>query len=160
VTRRTVYQYFPTLEHLLIDATLGLLDQSAVDEAIAAADPAGDAEARVVAMVTALAALSTEQLPLGRQLVRLTVEAPAGEPDSPRRGYRRVAWLETALEPLRSRLAPAEFERLVSALALVIGWEARIVLTDVRGLPADAQLDVQLWTARALIQAALTSGST
>src|SRR6478752_5765931 len=41
VSRRTVYAYFPTLEQLLLDATLGLLSQSAVDEAIDAAD-AGD----------------------------------------------------------------------------------------------------------------------
>jgi AcrR family transcriptional regulator len=154
VSRRTVYQYFPTLEHLLIDATLGLLDQTAVEDAIEAADPADDAEARVAAMVTVLGALSTEQLSLGRQLIRLTVEAPVGD-DAPRRGYRRVAWLERALDPLRPVLAAADFERLVSALALVIGWEARIVLTDVRGLDPADQLDAQLWASRALIRAAL-----
>jgi hypothetical protein len=43
----------------------------------------------------------------------------------------------------------------VSALALVVGWQARIVLTDVRGLEPDDQLEVQLWTARALIRSAL-----
>jgi AcrR family transcriptional regulator len=156
VSRRTVYQYFPTLEHLLIDATLGLLDQTAVDEAIEDADPAEDAEARVTALVRALGAHSADQMPLGRQLVRLTVDQPpAGSPGAPRRGYRRVAWIERALEPARPRLAPAAFERLVSALALVIGWEAVIVLTDVRGLDTDAQLDAQLWAARALIRAAL-----
>src|SRR5215469_5609303 len=34
VSRRTVYQYFPTVEQLLLDATLGLLSQAAVDDAI------------------------------------------------------------------------------------------------------------------------------
>ena len=45
VSRRTVYQYFPTLEQLLIDATLGMLAQTAVDEAIDAADAGGDVNA-------------------------------------------------------------------------------------------------------------------
>src|SRR5436309_12862781 len=50
VSRRTVYLYFPTVEQLLLDATLGLLSQAAVDEAIEAADAQGDAEERVAGM--------------------------------------------------------------------------------------------------------------
>jgi hypothetical protein len=42
--------------------------------------------------------------------------------------------MERALEPLRPQLDPAAFERLVSGLAMVIGWEALIVLQDLRGL--------------------------
>src|SRR4051794_37675488 len=116
VSRRTVYQYFPTLEQLLIDATLGLLDESAVEAAIEAAaieaaDPVDDAEARVTALITAIAESATEQLPLGRQLIRLTVETPPSpEPGAPRRGYRRTAWIESAVEPLRDRLDPPRFE--------------------------------------------------
>jgi len=41
VSRRTVYSYFPTLEQLLLDATLGMLSQTAVDDAIDAADDEG-----------------------------------------------------------------------------------------------------------------------
>lgn len=39
---------------------------------------------------------------------------------------------------------------------MVVGWEALIVLNDVRGLPPDDQLEVSLWAARALIRAALS----
>jgi AcrR family transcriptional regulator len=155
VSRRTIYLYFPTLEQLLLDATLGALTQSPVDEAIEAADPGGqDAGARVEAMVTAIDSLTGETLPLGRSLIRLTVDAP-GDNGVPRRGYRRVAWIEQAVGPLRDRLGPERFERLVSALAMVIGWEARIVLQDIRGLPPGRQGDVCLWAARALIAAAV-----
>src|SRR3954454_17693373 len=73
VSRRTVYQYFPTLDQLVLDATLGLLSQSAVDSAIESADAGTDAQARVAAMLQALAGLSAETLPLGRSLIRLTV---------------------------------------------------------------------------------------
>jgi AcrR family transcriptional regulator len=154
VSRRTVYQYFPTLEQLLIDATLFRLSQAAVDEAIDAAGADGDPSERVAAMIRALAAMSAETLPLGRALIRLTTDAP--RPDGqPRRGFRRVGWIERALDPIRPRLSPAEFERLVSALAMVVGWEALIVLGDVRGLSEQEQLDTALWTARTLIRAAL-----
>jgi AcrR family transcriptional regulator len=160
VSRRTVYTYFPTLEQLLLDATLGLLSQSAVDEAIDAADDATgesnrDPEERVAAMIRAFAAMSTETLPLGRSLIRLTVDAARDDPSSPKRGYRRVGWIERALEPLRERLDADEFERLVSALAMVVGWEAEIVLQDLRGLDREEELSVTLWTARALVRAAL-----
>jgi AcrR family transcriptional regulator len=157
VSRRTVYTYFPTLEQLLLDATLGLLSQSAVDDAIDAADTGveGDPEERVGAMIRAFASISAETLPLGRSLIKLTVDAPRDDPSSPKRGYRRIGWIERALAPLRDRLDPDEFERLVSALAMVVGWEAEIVLQDLRGLDPEEELAVTLWSARALIRAAL-----
>src|SRR5881398_2987392 len=49
VSRRTVYLYFPNVEQLLLDATLGLLSQTSVDEAIDAADTGRDAGERVMA---------------------------------------------------------------------------------------------------------------
>ena len=156
VSRRTVYQYFPTVEQLLLDATLGLLSQAAVDDAIHRADPGGDdAPSRVSAMIRALTDMSSQTMPLGRSLIRLTVDAPAGSTGQPKRGYRRIGWIETAIAPLRGRLDEAGFERLVSALAMVIGWEALIVLQDLRGLTPGEQEEVSTWAARALIQAAL-----
>src|SRR4051812_5923811 len=164
VSRRTVYLHFPTVEQLLLDATLGMLSQTAVDEAIEAADTDGDPAERVAAMIRALYAQSAETLSLGRSLLRLTVapdESTVGEsgetgsPSSPRRGYRRVAWIERALEPLRPQLAPAVFERLVSSLAMVVGWEAIIVMQDLRGLTTEEQVETSLWAARSLIRAAL-----
>ena len=154
VSRRTVYQYFPTVDQLLPDATLGLLSQSAVDDAIDAADAEGDAQARVEAMIHALVELSVQTMPLGRSLIRLTIDAPV-EGDQPRRGYRRITWIERAIEPLRDQLDDAAFERLVSALAMVVGWEALLVLQDLRGLPAEECAAVSTWAARVLIEAAL-----
>lgn len=159
VSRRTVYLYFPTLEQLLLDATLGLLSQTAVDEAIDAAGArgeGGDAAARVAAMIETFCDISSETLPLGRSLIRLTVDGGGGDDaSSPRRGYRRIEWIERALAPLRDELDDAAFERLVSAMAMVVGWEALIVLHDLRGLAADAQVATSVWAANALIRAAL-----
>jgi AcrR family transcriptional regulator len=152
VSRRTVYLYFPTLEHLLADAALDASRGDVEPRFEASGDPADRVEALVRAVQQGFA--ETEQL--GRTIIRLTVGAPGtggGAGAAPRRGYRRVEWIERALEPLRDSLPPARFERLVSALALLIGWESMIVLEDIRALsPAEAE-EVCVWAARALLAA-------
>jgi AcrR family transcriptional regulator len=158
VSRRTLYQHFPTLDQLLLDAMLGELSERQVDTAIAEADPGGtDAGKRVEAMVRTLSTMSEETLRHGRSMVRLTLAQPPAP--GQRRGHRRVGWIEQALQPLRDDLEPAAFDRLVSALAMVVGWEALIVLDDVRGLDADDRTQTSLWAARALIDAALQDRS-
>jgi len=158
VSRRTVYLYFPTLEQLLIDATLGALSQAEVDEIIETPEIAHDAGARVEAMVRALQSMSPEAERLGRSLIRLTVDAPptTGGDVAPRRGYRRVEWIEKALAPLREQIDPDRFQRLVFALAMVVGWEALIVQRDICGLTAEQGQDLSAWAARALLQATLS----
>jgi AcrR family transcriptional regulator len=161
VSRRTVYLYFPTLEQLLLDATLGLLTQSTVDQVLEpTTGDAADVEATLDRTIRALGELTAETLPLGRSLLKLTVDRPAAGDasagaDVPRRGYRRVEWIERAIAPLRAQLDSDAYEHLVSSLAVIIGWEAFIVLADVRGLARAEQIDVIVWTARAIVRAAL-----
>jgi AcrR family transcriptional regulator len=154
VSRRTVYLYFPTFEQLLLDATLGLIAESALDETIAAGDDE-DPEARVERVVRTLQQSAAETERLGRSLIRLTVDSDGSEPGVPTRGYRRVQWLEEALAPVRDRLDEPAFERLVSALSLLVGWEPLVVLGDVRGLDATGAEEVSAWAALALLRAAL-----
>jgi AcrR family transcriptional regulator len=156
VSRRTIYQYFPTLDQLLLDATLGLLTQNDVDAAIdAAAGEHADVTQRVDAMIRVLGEMAASSLPLGRSLIRLTVDSPAEDPQQPKRGYRRIGWIERAIEPLRDALDDDLFEQLVSSLAMVVGWEALIVLQDLRGLDAERQVQTSTWAARALIRSAV-----
>jgi AcrR family transcriptional regulator len=151
VSRRTVYLYFPTVEQLLADAALEASRAYVEPEFEASRDPAERVEALVRAVQRGFAA--TEQL--GRMIIRATVgAATSSTPDKPRRGYRRVEWIERALDPLRESLPRERFEQLVSALTLVIGWEAMIVLQDVRGLTAAEAEDVCARAARALLDAA------
>jgi AcrR family transcriptional regulator len=163
VSRRTVYMYFPTLDQLLIDATAGLLGQQALDSRITpSARPDGDGdgddvESRVERLARSVQGMSPELERLGRALIRLTVEAGGRERSqgAPLRGYRRVEWIERALEPARARLDARRFERLVSALAMVIGWEALVVQRDIRGLSPAAGEELSVWAARALLRATL-----
>ena len=157
VSRRTIYLYFPTFEQLLIDATVGALAQSPVDRAVAPAAKDEPVESRVERLVRALHDVSPEIERLGRRLIRLTVEEGAmpSRDDEPRRGYRRVEWIEAALAPWRARLGPARWRRLVSAIAMVVGWEAMIVQRDVCGLSAKEGEELSVWAADAFLQAAL-----
>ncbi|MEU1671152.1 TetR/AcrR family transcriptional regulator [Streptomyces roseifaciens] len=158
VSRRTVYTYFPSLDHLLIDATAGALNEPPVEEALNDPALAGDPAGRVDALIRTLLKYSPQSLPLGRRLIRLTVDPPASgteQPTAPRRGPRRIEWLEQACEPLRSTLSPESYQRLISALTIVVGWEAQIALRDVRGLDPEAEEDAITWAARALVEAAI-----
>jgi len=153
VSRRTVYLYFPTVEHLLADAALEAARASVEPRFEAGGEPAERLEALVRAVQQGFA--ETEQL--GRTIIRHTVGAADPRPRAtPRRGYRRVEWIERALEPLRGAVPSERFERLVSALTLVIGWEAMIVLEDTRGLDHRAAEEICVWAARTFLAAETT----
>ena len=151
VSRRTVYLYFPTLEQLLSDAALEAT-RATVDPEIEAFEDVGD---RVEALVRATQRGFAETEHFGRAIIRLTVGSPSEPGSKPRRGYRRVEWIEKALEPVRNELDPQGFEQLVSGLTLLIGWESMIVLQDIRGLSQDDAEDVCVAAARALVAAAV-----
>jgi AcrR family transcriptional regulator len=151
VSRRTVYLYYPTLDQLVLDATLGTLNTD-VDAALRA-QVSDDPHQRLDTLVTELFTTMESSLPLGRKLIKLTVDVPtpAGQP---RRGHRRVGWIEWAVEPCRSGMSRQAHADLISALSLVIGWEAFIALLDVRGLTPTRAKTVTRQTAHAILDAA------
>ncbi len=156
VSRRTVYLYFPTLEQLLADAAL----EASRDVVEPRFEAGGAADERLEALVRAVQQGFAETEQLGRTIIRATVGTAAADRSTPgpRRGYRRVEWIERALEPAREVLPPDRYQRLVSALTLVIGWEAMIVLEDIGGLSAEQAEEVCAWAAQALLAASLADG--
>jgi AcrR family transcriptional regulator len=153
VSRRTVYLYYPTIDQLVLDATLGALNVD-VDAALQA-ETSADPGVRLRTLITQLFTSMERSLPLGRKLIKLTVDAAAPADGSPRRGHRRIGWIEWAVEPCRGVMTKRTHDDLVSALAMVIGWEAFIVLLDVRGLTPTAARTLTLRTADAILRAAL-----
>ena len=151
VSRRTVYMHFASLDQLLLDAAVGALSQAVVDAAIADAVGEGDAATRVDALVRAVVRSAPQTLGPGRAIIALTGDSPT---PTPARGVRRVRWIEQALEPLRDTLDDARWNRLVSGLSVLIGWEAMVVLRDVRGLDEDSEEQTLRWAAAALVRAA------
>jgi AcrR family transcriptional regulator len=154
VSRRTIYMYFPTLDQLVADATSGMLSERTIDPLLDSPEFSSDPVERVDQFAVSLLEIAPEALPLGRRILRLTVDTER-PPDAPRRGYRRTEWIARVLEPLREQLTDEQYERLGSALSVVLGWEAMIVLRDVRGLDTADEERVLRWAARVLVTAML-----
>ena len=70
-----------------------------------------------------------------------------------------MEWIVRALEPLRAQVSETQYERLASALAVVLGWEAFVVLEDVRALDPETQAATIRWMVRALVEATLAEDS-
>ncbi len=157
VSRRTAYRYFPTQEQLLTEAALETL-RPGIESAFALITD--DPEARLEAAVRAMQDQTAINERLLRTMMRLTVERGATLDEEgvaqPARGRRRIDWIESALAPLRSKVAKSEFSRLVSAISLCVGAEALIVLRDIRGLDQRAAQEISVWSARALLRATLS----
>ena len=108
-------------------------------------------------LVNALHDLTVNNGHLLRKMIRFTIDRDQIEPGVPPRPSRRLEYVEQALAPLRNQLAPSEYERLVHAMAVVIGIEARIVLRDICGRDDAQILETEQWSAQALLAAALPS---
>lgn len=162
VSRRTAYRYFPTQEQLLVEAALegvrGIM-LKAIEGPPAARRDAADVEARLDRAVQALQHSAAANEQLLRTMIRLTVSTPAardsGDRATPKRGYRRIEWIELALAPVRKSLGKRRHERLVSAIAICVGIEALIVLRDLRGLSERDAEEVSRWAAGTLLRASL-----
>jgi AcrR family transcriptional regulator len=156
VSRRTAYRYFPTQQKLLVEAALEGL-RPAMEAALAAA-PAGltdaDLEQRLDTLVRSIQQLTVRNERLLRTMIHLTVlgkTAPGTRP----RGSRRIDWIELAVASLQPRLGKAAYARLVSALSLITGIEALIVLRDIRGLSEPQAIQASQWMARAVLRETL-----
>jgi AcrR family transcriptional regulator len=165
VSRRTAYRYFPSQEQLLTEAQLEGL-RPVFERALESPELAHDVEARLDTLVRVMYEELQKTELLMRTMIRLTVDrsrdertADPAEAEPPRRGYRRIDYIEMALSPIRSRLDESRFERLVSGLALCIGIEAFLVLRDIRGLDLAAAEEVSRWTARSLLHASLAESN-
>lgn len=164
VHRATAYRYFPTPESLLSEAalTVGAPDPDATFAQIAPNDPI----ALIDAAVRSVAQYSFRNEAMFRGVVRATIDRwfaahdPSvdnqAEPAPPIRETRRFTYIDRALAPIATTLAPDQLRRLRYALALVFGAEALIVTRDLSRLDTHEAEDVMAWAATTLIRAATT----
>jgi AcrR family transcriptional regulator len=153
VSRRTAYRYFASAEQLLTEAALEAL-RSEVEREIDEGAPGEDTATRVDRLVNAMHNVTLSNERLLRQMIRFTIDRGQIAPGVPPRPSRRLEYVEQALAPLRDVLGPTQFERLVHAMAVVVGIEARIVLKDICGLNDHEVLETERWAAQALLAAA------
>jgi hypothetical protein len=122
---------------------------------VVGASDSSDPAIRIERLSRAINEHAGETMHLGRALIRLTVEAEEPKSGGPRRGYRRVQWIEQALAPARDKLSRQQFQRLVSALCILIGWEPLVILKDVRGLDHKEADAILSFAVRAVVEKAL-----
>jgi AcrR family transcriptional regulator len=154
VSRTTAYRYFPTQEALLVNATTFALLSRAdghLERIASAASKEGSVAERVEAVVRGDDAMTLEAEAALRGVLRASLAPEAADP----RPAFRERWFSAALEPVRRELGERRTARLVAALGLCCGIEARVVTKDVYGLDDRAGLDVKLWAARTLVRGAL-----
>jgi AcrR family transcriptional regulator len=157
------YRYFTSAEDLGDEAAYELIDFLArKDDTEAAIDAAGDdVHARVEALIRELGGHMLREQIAFRQAAKGGLERwfaqqmldPADR--VPVRQGRRVGFTHHALEPIRSQLSKADYERLVAALVVGWGTEAVISLIDVAGLAIEPALEVMVTTCRWILDGAL-----
>lgn len=152
VSRATAYRYFPSIEALLVEASLDVA-MPQVDELYAGlpADPVARLERLDAALDDMLRANEPQfRMMLANAMTQVVRgEAAAG---TPTRQNRRTPLIEAALEG--ANLRPGSRERLAHALAVLIGTESMVVFRDVLRLDEVEARAVKGWAIRALVDAA------
>jgi AcrR family transcriptional regulator len=153
VSEPTAYRYFPDLASLLEEALAGIEPDPAAALA-RGADP-HDPVARVAYAAELLAKLVIERQGAIRAL--MSVSIARGTARAVRPGY-RFALIDQALAPLSARkpgIDAARLEQLRRDLAVVIGAEAVLTLTDLYGLDSEAAVASIVHTARLIAESTL-----
>jgi AcrR family transcriptional regulator len=147
VSRATAYRYFPTQEVLLAEVAL-----FAVGGPLFPADETGvslPAPEAVGRLVRRIGAWAYDSEPALRMLLRLSLDPATGV----RRPGHRVGWIAEVLAPVRAEIDPETYERLATALTLLLGIDPIVVMTDIAGVSREQALDTLEWTARTLVEA-------
>jgi len=160
VSRATAYRYFPSVEALLLEASLDVAIPEADD--LFSAQSSDDPVSRVECVDAALHdIILANEAALRAMLVHSLQRRGRGDEDEelPARQDRRTPLIRAALEPARSQFRPGDLEILTRALALIIGTEAMVVFKDVLQLNDADSRKVKRWAIRALVEEARKSGS-
>jgi len=153
VSRATAYRYFANLDDLLVEAALHM--SMPEPGTVFPAGAPEDAVARVARVDDAFdEMMAANEGALRLMLASALQRTRSGPDDPPRRQNRRTPLIEAALEPWRGQFKPAALDRLVKALALVIGSEGMIVFRDVLTLDDAEAKAIKAWVIAALVEAA------
>lgn len=152
VSRATAYRYFPSVEALLLEASLDIAMPEAGE--LFGRDRSEDPVARLEKADAAMhSAILANEAALRRMMVSALQQSLAGG-ELPARQNRRTPLIEAALQPAKGEIRPAAMKTLREALALVIGTEAMLVMKDVLRVDDAEARRVKKWAIRALVEAA------
>ena len=128
ISRATAYRYYSDAQALTLEAGLATL----VPPYEAMVEGTTDLRARLIAITEGLAKLTLENETAFRQYVASAVVA---KDENGKRGARRVAYMERALQDLPHALSKREQQELVALLCVATGIEAVVALLEVARVP-------------------------
>jgi AcrR family transcriptional regulator len=159
VSEATAYRYFPDQSALVREAYLA--PWAGVDAAFAGLSGDAGLADRVAAATESLLRFiigneTAVRAVMGLSLLR-SIEGEVGraEARAMRPGH-RLALIDAALKPFAETIARQHLRRLRLSLAAIISSETLVSLKDHCGSNDDEVIEIAVWTARAVVQAALT----
>jgi len=156
VGRTTAYRYFPSVETLVVHASLYAVTEVEKQSIGAALESKTSADNRLRAVIEASDQSIADHEYLYRTMLRISLNAETSEEgELPRRSNVRKEVLDAAIGALRKQLGEKHYERLTAALSLFLGIEAAVVMRDVCMLPPEKARDVKVWGASLILEGAL-----
>ena len=156
VGRTTAYRYFPSVETLVVHASLYAITEVEKQSIGAALESKTSADNRLRAVIEASDQSIADHEYLYRTMLRISLNAETSEEgELPRRSNVRKEVLDSAIGALRKQLGEKHYERLTAALSLFLGIEAAVVMRDVCMLPPEKARDVKVWGASLILEGAL-----
>lgn len=150
ISRTTAYRYFRNQAELLAASHPEIGKASLLPRHA----PEG-AEERLDIVIEEIGRFLLAREPQYRTMLRLSLDGTTPRDSLVLRQGRAIGWIEDALAPLRSALAPEVLHRLVLAIRSATGIEAFVWLVDVAGLSRREAVKTIRWSARALLAGAL-----
>lgn len=151
VSRPTAYRYFSSQQALLIAAHPELAMDSLLPD-----PPPKDPVERLDAASAELMRLLLHDETALRAMFRIgAVKTPETDLPLALRTGRRIRWVEDALAPLKEKLEPQRFHRLVLQIGATLGIEPLMWLIDIAHVERPAAVEILRDSARQLLKSAL-----
>jgi AcrR family transcriptional regulator len=151
LSRPTAYRYFPNQHDLLVATHPELAVESLLPNP-APADPI----LRLDAVSAELMRLLLQHETSLRAMFRIAADKPPEtRPPLALRTGRRIRWVEDALEPMRKKLGPKRFRRLVLQIGATLGIEPLMWLIDIAHADRKEAAEILRASARELLEAVL-----
>lgn len=160
ISRATAYRYFPTADLLLVEAPFELDIPSAAEIFGSGKSALLSIENRVDALERAIHKVCIKENTKIRLFFRISMDRWLAREQTgaemPLRQGRRIQLIDAALQPIRHTLPAQRYKTLSAALAMIVGIESAISLTDVLRLSASEARRVKRWAVHSLVRAALS----
>jgi len=160
VGRTTAYRYFPTVEQLVVHASLHAITEVEKQSIVTELEGSTSPYERLRRVIEASDRSINEHEHLYRTMLVHSVNGDnQRDNDLPRRSGARKAVLDSAIGSLKRELGERRYERLTATLSLFLGIEAAVVLRDVCLVSDEEAREIKVWGANVILQAALLESS-